>query len=94
MCKGECTGDKDGLVCLPIMPDTLATVNVSFYHPDIDAEYKAGRGIPDGHPDIQPMLESNLPPIHPPLMLMLVRQRQHLSPFASTSTPYRPFTVQ
>ena len=79
--KGECTGDKDGLVCLPIMTATVATVNVSFYHPDIDAEYEAGRGIPDDHPDVQPLLESNLPPIHPPLMLMLATPKDYPLPF-------------
>ena len=34
-----------------------------------------------GHPDVQPLLESNLPPIHPPLMIMLTTPKDYPLPF-------------
>jgi hypothetical protein len=48
------------------------TKDVTYYHPNIDAEYTNGVGIDSSkHPDIHELLEGVLPPTHPNVQDML-----------------------
>jgi len=47
------------------------TMNVSFFHPSIDDEYAAGRGVGASHPQLQEFFAPVLPRTHPDVMEML-----------------------
>jgi hypothetical protein len=52
----------------------LLTLQVSAYHPDIDASYDAGIAIDlASHPDLQETFAAALPPTHPPVGTLLAR---------------------
>ena len=55
-------------------PEPAINCHVTFYHPDIDAEYAAGMGVDlESHPNIATIFETFLPPTHPDIMELLVR---------------------
>ena len=65
---------------LQAMPEPTLRRNVSFYHPDVDAEYAAGNSVSATHPSIHVFLAPELPTTHPDVDVLLRFPRQNPLP--------------
>jgi hypothetical protein len=56
-------------------------IDVTFYHPDIDRNYKRGVGVDTRkHPNVQTAFNHYLPETHPPIMVLLANPQDHQLP--------------
>eukprot|EP00038_Savillea_parva_P004495 m.138613 g.138613 ORF g.138613 m.138613 type:complete len:1032 (-) comp11487_c0_seq1:152-3247(-) len=65
---------------VPAPPPANMQVSIGFYHPDVDASYRAGVRISTTHPSIQSALLAHLPSGHPNVDTLLANPSSHPIP--------------